>query len=87
MSRSYKRSGGARGIAGMTLPYIAGGIAGYAAPRVHPYQDIVITALAVAPINLPYGIKKVAQGYVLGSLIGAMLPSVGGIQAQSGVTL
>ena len=82
--RGWKRHGGARGIAGMSLPYIAGGVLGYAAPRIHPMQDMVITLMAIAPIRLPYNLQNVSKGYVLGSIARNFLPNIGGVGAASG---
>lgn len=80
----YKRAGGARGIAGVSLPYVAGAAAGYLAPRIHPMQDIAITALAVLPIRLPRYVGPVAKGYVLGMMARSVLPNIGGIGASTG---
>lgn len=74
----YKKFGGARGIAGFSLPWIAGGALGYAAPRINPYQDMIITAMAVLPIRLPYGLQNVAKGYVGGMLLRQVMPGIGG---------
>jgi len=72
-----------RGILGIGLKYAAGAALGYMAPRVVPYQDLVITAMAVLPVRLPYGIKGIAQGYVAGMIIKNFLPSIGGISGAS----
>jgi hypothetical protein len=58
--------------------------AGYLAPRFHPYQDVAITALAVLPIRLPYGIQNIAKGYVLGAIARTFVPSVAGVNSASG---
>lgn len=76
--RTYKRYGGARGIAGLSIPWLAGGALGYAAPRFHPMQDAAITALAVLPIRLPYGMQNVAKGYVFGSIAKSFIPGLFG---------
>jgi len=61
-----------------------GAAAGVFAPRVHAMQDMLITAIAVAPIRMPYGIKSLAQGYVGGMLV---RPFMGGFaQVGSGGT-
>jgi hypothetical protein len=73
----YRKRGGARGIAGMSLPYIAGAVIGYAGPRVHPMQDMAITAAAVLPIRLPYGIQNIAKGYVFGMIAKSIMPGLG----------
>ena len=78
----YRRGGSgrkwARGIAGMSLPYIAGGVLGYAGPRIHPMQDLAITAAAVFPIRLPYNIQNIAKGYVFGMIARQIVPGIGG---------
>jgi hypothetical protein len=66
----------------MSLPYIAGGIVGYAAPRIHPMQDVVITAAAVLPIRLPYGIQNVAKGYVFGMIARQLIPNLLGVSTS-----
>lgn len=80
----YKKYGGARGIAGISAPYIGGAALGYLAPRVHPMQDMAITLLAVLPIRLPRYVGPLAKGYVLGSMARAFVPSVGGVSSASG---
>lgn len=59
-----------------------GAAAGVLAPRLHPQQDLLITALAVVPVPLPYGIKTLAQGYVGGMIL---KPLVGGFTGSSSV--
>jgi len=71
-------AGRGRGIAGIGLKYGAGMALGYFAPRVHPMQDLIITAAAVLPMRLPYGAKGVCQGYVMGMIVKNFLPSIGG---------
>jgi hypothetical protein len=73
--RSYRKSGG---FGGMNIKFIGGIAAGYLAPRLHPMQDLAITTLAVLPVRLPYGIKGIAQGYVMGMIVKNFLPSIGG---------
>jgi len=58
------------------LMYGLGGVAGYMAPRIHPMQDMAITALAVLPVRLPFGLKKISQGYVLGMLVKGLAPGL-----------
>ena len=87
MQRSYRRAGGARGIAGMSLPYIGGAALGWFAPRVHPLQDIAITALAVLPIRLPYGLQNVAKGYTLATLAKGVFGMNGGTGTSTGVVV
>lgn len=84
ISRGYARRGGWKGIAGVSLPYIGGAAAGYLAPRIHPMQDVVITALAVLPVRLPMRIKPIAQGYVLGMIARQFVPNVLGLTAATG---
>lgn len=57
-----------------------GAVAGMIAPQLHPMQDMLLTAAAVAPIRLPYGIKSFAQGYVGGKLL---KPFIGGFAGTS----
>ena len=88
-ARSYggrARRWGSQNKGGMMkyLPYAGGAVAGYLAPRVIPMQDLLITALAVAPIRLPYQIKWIAQGYVAGAVVRAFMPSVAGVSASTG---
>jgi hypothetical protein len=66
----------------ISLPWVAGVAAGYALPRLHPMQDLALTALAVAPIQFPWRVKTVAQGYVLGMIIKNFLPSIGGFSGS-----
>lgn len=80
----YRRAGGARGIAGFSLPWIAGGALGYAAPRLHPMQDMAVTALAVLPVRLPYGLQNVAKGYVFGMIARQFAPNLLGLPAATG---
>ena len=78
-SRPWRGKGGrGRQIAGMSLPYIAGGVLGYAGPRIHPMQDMAITAAAVLPIRLPYNIQNIAKGYVFGMIARQIVPGIGG---------
>lgn len=78
-SRGYGRrfknfSGGMGG----GLMYTAGGaVAGYMAPRVVPYQDAIITALAVAPVKMPRIVRRLAGGYVIGMLAKGFLGGSG----------
>lgn len=78
---AYRSRGGARGIAGMSLPWIAGGALGYAAPRLHPMQDTLIMLAAVLPIRLPYNIQNIAKGYVFGMVarqyVPGLIPQIG----------
>ena len=37
-----------------------------------------MTALAVAPIRIPYGLKGLAQGYVAGTIVKAFVPGIMG---------
>jgi hypothetical protein len=61
-------------------PTFLGGVAlGILAPTFNSYQDVVLTALAVAPIRLPYGLGSIAKGYVLGRIARPYVPSIGGI--------
>lgn len=72
---AYKKGGGSIifGVGGAAL--------GYMAPRVVPYQDTLMTAIAVLPGVLPMGrtipwqIRRLASGYVLGSMARAFVPS------------
>jgi len=85
--RSYRRYGGAKGIAGIGLPLIGGVALGYMAPRVVPYQDMIVTLLAVAPVRLPYNLQNVAKGYVLGSMAKSFIPNPfggSGVSSSSG---
>jgi len=88
--RSFRRSyrGRRRGGMGGMLPFVGGAALGYIAPRMHPMQDLIITTLAVLPIRLPYGIKKISQGYVMGMIVKNFLPSLGGVSgAQDNFTV
>lgn len=68
--RSGYRAGGGSVIFGL-----GGAVAGYMAPRVVPYQDLALTALAVIPGVLPVGktipwqLRRFASGYVIGSMV------------------
>jgi hypothetical protein len=73
---SYRRRGGARGIAGISLPWVGGAALGYLAPTIHPLQEVAMTVIAVAPIRLPYGIQNIAKGYVLGRVARNVLPGL-----------
>lgn len=83
---AYKRAGGARGIAGFSMPWLVGGALGYAAPRIHPLQDTIITAAAVLPIRLPYGLQNIAKGYVFGNIGRQVMPGIGGFGVAGGVS-
>lgn len=82
----YKRAGGARRIAGISMPWLVGGALGYAAPRIHPMQDMVITGLAVLPIRLPYGLQNVCKGYVAGNIGRQLMPGIGGFGVAGGIS-
>lgn len=79
-SRYKARSGG---FGNFQMRWLAGAAGGAFLPRIHPMQDMLITALAVAPIRLPAGIKSLAQGYVGGTLI---RPFMGGFASIGGST-
>jgi hypothetical protein len=79
-SRRYKRGGFG---AAFNMKYVAGVGIGYFAPTIHPLQDVIITTMAVLPIRLPYNLKMVAQGYVLGKIVKGFIPSIGGIGTTS----
>lgn len=83
----YKRAGGARGIAGIGLPWIGGAALGYFAPRVSPFQDPAIMALAVLPIRLPYGIQNIAKGYALATIVKTMIGGVNNGTSNGGVVV
>lgn len=79
-ARSYGRRGfrRARGAFGNNMvKWGIGAVAGAVAPQFHPMQDVLITALAVAPVRLPYGIKTLAQGYVGGKLLKPLVSGFG----------
>jgi len=84
-ARAAYRSGGGSIIFG-----IGGVAAGYIAPRVIPYQDLVLMAIAVLPGVLPVGktvpwqVRRFASGYVIGTMIRGILPNIGGVSASSG---
>jgi hypothetical protein len=80
---AFRKGGRGRRYAGISLMYGAGAAAGYFAPRLHPMQDLAITTLAVLPISLPYNLKKITQGYVLGMIVKNFLPSIGGMQGST----
>lgn len=65
--RSMKKSSG--GFGNFHMRWGIGAVAGVMAPTIHPLQDMLITAIAVAPVRLPSGIKGLAQGYVGGRLL------------------
>lgn len=67
-----------------TPAWMGGVAAGVLAPVVHPWQETVMTALAVAPIKLPYGLKLIAQGYVGGRLARPFLGGVTGVFGMAG---
>jgi len=84
MGKAYRSGGG-------SIIFGIGGIAaGYVAPRVIPYQDLVLTAIAVLPGVLPVGktvpwqVRRFASGYVIGTMIRGILPNIGGVSASSG---
>lgn len=83
--RGARRFGGrSRGMFGnQFVKWGAGAAAGVLAPQFHPLQDLVITALAIVPVRLPYGIKTLAQGYVGGRLIRPFLGGVAGLPSAS----
>jgi hypothetical protein len=76
--RRFRRGGG-----NYMLKYGAGVALGYLAPRISPMQDLIITAVAVAPVKVPYGIKGIAQGYVMGMIVKNFLPSIGGLSGST----
>lgn len=63
----YRKSGGARGIAGMSLPYIAGAAIGYMGMLPAAVPQVLVLGAAVSPVRLGV-VTKVAQGVVLGQL-------------------
>ena len=67
-ARSYAR----RYNQGFNMKYVAGAAIGFVAPTVVPYQDMAMTVMAVLPVKMPYGIRSVAQGYVLGRIAKGM---------------
>lgn len=81
---AYKRGGG-------SIVWGLGGVAaGYLAPRVVPYQDMIVTAIAVLPGVLPVGrtvpwqVRRAASGYVIGAMARAFMPNVLGVGAATG---
>lgn len=72
---AYRKGGGSILFAG------AGVAAGYAAPRIIPYQDMIMMGLAVLPGVLPMGrtvpwqLRRFASGYVLGGMARQFVPS------------
>lgn len=84
-ARKFYKSGGGSLIFG-----IGGAVAGYAAPRVIPYQDTIMTAIAVLPGVLPVGrtipwqLRRFASGYTLGAIGRNVVPGlIGGSQGGS----
>lgn len=82
-----------RGGGGSVIFGAAGVIAGIFAPRIHPFQDVALTTVAVLPGVLPVGktvpwqVRRFASGYVLGVIAKTMVPQIGGIAGSSqGVT-
>ena len=84
-ARAVYKSGG-----GSVIFALGGVVAGYMAPRVVPYQDLIVTGVAVAPGVLPVGkavpwqLRRAASGYVLGAIIRNFLPSILGQNAATG---
>jgi len=83
--RSYgRRRGGSSN--GSMMKFALGALAGYFAPRVSPYQDCVITALAVSPVKVvPYQFYGYLKGYVGGMVLKQVMPglSLGGLTGGS----
>lgn len=65
------------GFGNFQMRWLAGAAGGVLLPRIHPMQDMVMTAIAVAPVQLPSGIKSIAQGYVGGTLLRPFMGSFG----------
>lgn len=76
--KMYRAGGGSVIFAG------AGVAAGVFAPRIIPYQDMIMMGLAVLPGVLPVGrtvpwqVRRFASGYVLGGMMKAVVPQLGG---------
>ena len=90
-SRGYSRVRSVYKSGGGSILFAAGGAAaGYFAPRVVPYQDMIMTAIAVLPGVLPVGkvvpwqLRRFASGYVAGAMARAFVPNVLGVTASSG---
>jgi len=81
---AYRRRGGARGIAGMSMPFIGGAALGMYAPRLHPMQDTLINLAAIVPIRLPYGIQNIAKGYTVAVIAKGLLGMNGGNGGNGG---
>jgi hypothetical protein len=85
-SRGKKWNKGGFGVI-LTPAYLGGVAAGLLVPTLVPYQELIMTALAVLPVRLPYGLKLIAQGYVGGRLVkpfmGNMLPNLFGSTSGS----
>lgn len=86
--RAFSRGGAKamyRGGGGSLLFGIGGAVAGYAAPRVIPYQDTAMMAIAALPGALPMGrtipwqLRRFASGYVIGQIIKAFVPGIAGM--------
>ena len=75
-SRRRRSRGRGRGGNGMMIFAIGAG-AGYLAPRIHPMQDMIVTALAVLPVRTGIrGLKFGAQGYVAGMIARQIMPGL-----------
>lgn len=66
-------------MSGLMNPKFLGGVAlGVVSPTVIPYQDALITTLAVLPVP-KMGLGGVMRGYVLGRMGRVMVPQLGAI--------
>ena len=76
---AYKSGGGS------IIFGLGGAVAGYAAPRLIPYQDTIMMAAACLPGVLPVGrtipwqLRRFASGYVMGTIVKAFVPGLGGM--------
>lgn len=79
---SYRRYGGARGIAGMSMPYLAGAAAGYFGGQYLGANQQIVDNVALASVALPTSItrklgpaRQLGQGYLLGRLVKSLISS------------
>jgi len=68
-------------MSGIMNPKFLGGVAvGVLAPNVIPYQDAIVTAVAVLPVP-KMGMGGICRGYVIGRLGKHFVPALGNISS------
>lgn len=84
----YKRYGGARGIAGMSMPYLAGAAAGYFGGNYLGANTQIVDNAALAAVALPGSItgrlgsiRQAGQGYLLGRLVKSLMANNFNVQS------